>query len=176
MLLHACQRRVLRTGCLLLATGIIIYKDSFQQLQLSFTDRAFSAALSSVMCYTRSATSPSSCIHTGGQLPTSQRRKEIGIQVFRDTRVQVFRTVLAILRLFKHFKHLSALSQPATAGEVVPKAVELLPSSLEEGCLVTSVVALMDVLWLFWFSSAGAAQGSCSELVCRKALVATDSC
>lgn len=53
--------------------------------------------------------------------------------------------------------------------------VELLPSSLEEECLVTSVVALMDVLWLFWFS-AGDAQGSCSELVCGKALVVTDSC
>lgn len=39
-------------------------------------------------------------------------------------------------------------------------------------CLVTSVVALMDILWLFWFSSAGAAQGSCCELVCRKAFVA----
>lgn len=62
-----------------------------------------------------------------------------------------------------------------SAGEAVLKAVELLPSPLEEEFLVTSVVVLMDVLWLFWLS-AGAAPGSCSELVCRKALVATDSC
>lgn len=78
---------------------------------------------------------------------------------------------MAILRLFRHW---SALNQPGTAGEVVPKAVELLPSSLEEECLVTSFVVLMDVLWLF--SSAGAAQGSRSELLHRKVLIATDSC
>lgn len=73
----------------------------------------------------------------------------------------------------------TALNQPVfscTAGESVPKAIGLLPPSLEEEYLVTSVVALVAVLWFFWFSSAGAAQGSCSELVHRKALVATDSC
>lgn len=69
-----------------------------------------------------------------------------------------------------HFEAVQTLS----AGEAVLKAVELLPSSLEEEYLVTSV-ALVGVLWLLWFS-AGAAQGSCSELVCGKALVATDSC
>ena len=55
----------------------------------------------------------------------------------------------------------------------MPKAVKLLPSSLEEEYLVASLVALMTVLWLSWFSSsAGAAQGDCSELACRKVFTA----
>lgn len=88
---RACQTLVQRTGCLLLAAAVLhglwgLWVWS-QQLQLSFTYRAFSAALSRGICYMRFAMSLASCIYTGGQLPTSLRRKEIGV----NTEIQGFR-------------------------------------------------------------------------------------